>query len=121
MNRYPLRIVRYPLVMGDRNLDQGVAEMSVDMRTGATNLTFGWDKDTLYVWALEDSRTLLTTRMFRVIFCQSNKDQEFRVGRLATHTTDQEVGTFLGFADRFASSPEKGYFLYGRAYIFEVQ
>lgn len=116
-----LRIVRYPLVMGDRELDQGVAEVSVDMRVGATNLTFGWDKSTLYVWALEDSRTLLTTRMFRVIFCQSTTAQEFRVGRLATHTTDQEVGTFLGFADRFASSPWNDQFLYGRAYIFEVQ
>lgn len=116
-----LRIVRYPLVFGDRELDNGVAEMSVDMRTGATNLTFGWDKSNLYVWALEDSRTLLMPRRFRVIFCQSNKAQEFQAGDLATLSYDREVGVFLGFADRFASSPWKDYFLYGRAYIYEVQ
>ncbi len=109
-----LRIVRYPLVVGDRELDQGVAEVSVDMRVGAINLTFGWDKSTLYVWALEDSRTLLRARSFRVVFCQSTKAQEFQVGRLATHTTDRDVGTFLGFADRFWDD------LYGRAYIFEI-
>lgn len=119
-----LRIVRYPLVFGDRELNQGVAEVSVDMRVGATNLTFGWDKNNLYVWALEDSRTLLTTRMFRVIFCQSTTAQEFQVGNPDmpdTLSTDREVGEFLGFADRFALSPWKDYFLYGRAYIFEVQ
>ena len=115
-----LRIVRYPLIMGDRELDQGVAKVSVGMRVGATNLTFGWDKNTLYVWALEDSRTLLTTRRFRIIFCQSKTAQEFQIGRLATHTTDREVGEFLGFADRFASSPWDDQFLYGRAYIYEV-
>lgn len=108
-----LRIIRYPLIMGDRELDQGVAKVSVGMRVGATNLTFGWDKSTLYVWALEDSRTLLTTRRFRIIFCQSTTTQEF-------HTTDREVGEFLGFADRFASSPWDDQFLYGRAYIYEV-
>jgi len=119
-----LRIVRYHLLRGERELDQGAAEVSVDMRTGATNLTFGWDKSTLYVWALEDSRTLLRNRRFRVIFCRSTTAQEFQVGNPDmpdTLSTDREVGEFLGFADRFALSPWKDYFLYGRAYIFEVQ